>query len=245
MKVNKAHCFFEQSGTFKNEFIKLGIPAEDYDMQDNFGQTDHNIDLFKEIDNAYEGGASIFDSISCEDIIMAFFPCIYFSGIQMTYYSLESMNMKNNTVCEKIDIAIDRLDKRTFFHKMLYKMLWVASKRNIPLVIENPYHPLGYLTGIQNFPAPALIDKDRSKRGDFFVKPTAYWFFNCKPEEGYTYQPTPKELIKTVNSSKSGIRAGVCSEERSLISPDYARNFICDHIIGVEQPDIDRNLFNI
>lgn len=35
-----AHCFFEQSGTFKNEFIKLGIPAFDYDIQDNFGQTD-------------------------------------------------------------------------------------------------------------------------------------------------------------------------------------------------------------
>lgn len=31
MKVTKAHCFFEQSGTFKNEFKKLGIEAEDYD----------------------------------------------------------------------------------------------------------------------------------------------------------------------------------------------------------------------
>ena len=39
----KVHCFFEQSGTFKNEFIKLGIPAEDYDIQNNFGQTDHFI----------------------------------------------------------------------------------------------------------------------------------------------------------------------------------------------------------
>ena len=57
MKINgKVHCFFEQSGTFKNEFIKLGIPAEDYDIQDNFGQTDHKIDLFQEIDEAYNGG---------------------------------------------------------------------------------------------------------------------------------------------------------------------------------------------
>ena len=40
----KVHCFFEQSGTFKNEFIKLGIPAEDYDIQNNFGETD---DLFE------------------------------------------------------------------------------------------------------------------------------------------------------------------------------------------------------
>lgn len=52
----KVHCFFEQSGTFKREFIKLGIPAEDYDIQDNFGQTDHKIDLFAEIENAYRGG---------------------------------------------------------------------------------------------------------------------------------------------------------------------------------------------
>lgn len=52
MKPKKAHCFFEQSGTFKNEFIKLGIPAEDYDIQNEYGQTDHIIDLFAEI----EGG---------------------------------------------------------------------------------------------------------------------------------------------------------------------------------------------
>lgn len=50
----KVHCFFEQSGTFKNEFIKLGIPAFDYDIQDNFGETDHVIDLFGEIEAAYE-----------------------------------------------------------------------------------------------------------------------------------------------------------------------------------------------
>ena len=54
MKIEgKVHCFFEQSGTFKNEFIKLGIPAEDYDIQNNFGETDHVIDLFGEIDRAY------------------------------------------------------------------------------------------------------------------------------------------------------------------------------------------------
>ena len=50
----KAHCLFEQSGTFKREFIKLGIPAEDYDIQNNFGETDHVIDLFAEIERAYE-----------------------------------------------------------------------------------------------------------------------------------------------------------------------------------------------
>lgn len=52
----KVHCLYEQSGTFKNEFIKLGIPAEDYDIQNNFGQTDHVIDLFAETETAYKGG---------------------------------------------------------------------------------------------------------------------------------------------------------------------------------------------
>lgn len=51
----KVHCFFEQSGTFKNEFIKFGIPAEDYDIQNNFGETDNVVDLFGEIENAYGG----------------------------------------------------------------------------------------------------------------------------------------------------------------------------------------------
>lgn len=47
---------FEQSGTFKNEFKKLGIPAYDYDLQNNFGETDYVIDLFGEIEKAYDGG---------------------------------------------------------------------------------------------------------------------------------------------------------------------------------------------
>lgn len=56
-----AHCLFEQSGTFKNEFIKLGIPAEDYDIQNEFGETDHVVDLFGEIRKGYDGQPSIFD----------------------------------------------------------------------------------------------------------------------------------------------------------------------------------------
>ena len=41
----KIYCFFEQSGTFKNEFRKLGYEAEDYDIQNEYGQTDHICDF--------------------------------------------------------------------------------------------------------------------------------------------------------------------------------------------------------
>lgn len=52
----KVHCFFEQSGTFKNEFIKLGYKAEDYDIQNEFNETNNVADLFKEIETCYAGG---------------------------------------------------------------------------------------------------------------------------------------------------------------------------------------------
>jgi hypothetical protein len=57
MEINGSiHCLFEQSGTFKNEFIKLGYNAYDYDIQNNFGQTDYQIDLFSEIEKSWGGG---------------------------------------------------------------------------------------------------------------------------------------------------------------------------------------------
>ena len=42
---------------------------------------------------------------------------------------------------------------------------------------------------------------------------------------------------------KPGKKKGLCSEERSMISPDYARNFICDFILGKEQIGTQLNLF--
>lgn len=52
----KAHCLFEQSGTFKKEFKKLGVEAYDYDILNEFGETDFQMDLFSEISKSYEGG---------------------------------------------------------------------------------------------------------------------------------------------------------------------------------------------
>lgn len=55
-----AHLLFEQSGTFKNAFKKNGVEAFDYDIQDEFNQTDYVIDLFKEI----EGGGTMGKRVS-------------------------------------------------------------------------------------------------------------------------------------------------------------------------------------
>ena len=232
----KVHCFFEQSGTFKNEFIKLGIPAEDYDIQDNFGQTDHKDDLFKAIEDAYANKPSLFDNIRKDDLIVAFFPCIYFTGFtNPRYYTLENNNYVNLTMREKFDTILKRSDNRNDFYKLLYKMIGVCMLRGLRIILENPFSQLHYLHN--NFLCePTIIDKDRSKRGDYFTKPTGYWFFNCEPTEMNSVQPNKDK--KSVINCKSGVEAGVCSEERSMISPDYARNWICDFILGIKQDGI-------
>lgn len=238
----KVHCFFEQSGTFKNEFIKLGIAAEDYDIQNNFGETDHVIDLFGEIETAYRGGQSVFDSITCNDLIIAFFPCIYFTGsVNPRYMRLDNMNYKNLSMEDKFKTILKRIDDRNYFYTLLYKLCGIIKLRGLRLVIENPFSTLHYLHN--NFlEEPTIIDKDRTRRGDYFKKPTGYWFFNCEPTSGFTLQQDKER--KAILDCKSATQAGLCSEERSMISPDYARNFICDFILGKAQPDINPTLFD-
>lgn len=237
--LGKAHCLFEQSGTFKQEFIKLGIPAEDYDIQNNFGQTDHVVDLFNEIEMAWGGYKSIFESMSYKDIVLAFFPCIYFEVQQQMFFDLSHRSIQAWPLRDKVMTAIDRSQNRARFHELIYKLYCVCNDLGLRLIIENPAN--GFLVWGQNFPAPSFIDRDRTKRGDYFKKPTAYWFVNCQPTHGYTCQDD-KERKRIVEMKKAPV-AGLCSEERSMISPDYARNFICDFILGKEQEEYPQ-LFN-
>ena len=197
---------------------------------------------FAEIETAYGGGASVFDSISYKDLILAFFPCIYFESVQQMYYSLDTLNNKHKPIVERIKDAIERIDKRTYFHIILYKMVFICYKKNLRLIIENPAGPNGFITSGQNFIAPTFIDKNRLLRGDFYKKPTAYWFINCARTYGLTIQKDKKQ--KFIDSARPAKEAGLCSEERSMISPDYARNFICDFILGKEQIGTQLTLFD-
>lgn len=188
----KVHCFFEQSGTFKNEFIKLGIPAEDYDIQNNFGETDHMVDLFKAIEDAYDGKPSIFDQIrggQDGDLIIAFFPCIEFSCVAQFWFSLNQKNIRLwKDTKKKIDYMIEKNIRRAYMFGLLYKMCGVALMRGIRLIFENPWAMNTYLKQNVFLKEPSVIDNDRTKRGDYFVKPTAYWYFNCEPTYGASFQ---------------------------------------------------------
>lgn len=228
----KVHCFFEQSGTFKNEFLKLGYEAYDYDIQNNFGETDNLVDLFKNIELAYENKPSIFDNISEDDLTIAFFPCIYFCAMSQVAFSWGCVNYRKLSYKERSDEIIKRSKNREYFFSLLVKLCTIYMDKGLRLIVENPWSEQTYLKA--NFiMRPTFIDKNRMTRGDYFKKPTAYWFINCERTNGITLQNDKEQKI--VNSCKGSGKAGLCSEERSMISPDYARNFICDFIIGKKQ----------
>lgn len=234
----KVYCLFEQSGTFKNEFRKLGIPAEDYDIRNNFGQTDHVVDLFAEIDS----GGGLFDEITKNDLIMAFFPCIYFCENNTMIFSGTHMNRRNHSRSEINDYILQRSRERQRFYELILKMFDIVERKGLRMVVENPYSEHHYLTN--NFPyKPSVIDKDRTRRGDYFVKPTQYWFVNCEPTIGMSFQKPKMRL--NIQKMKPSREFGLCSEERSMIAPDYARNFICDFILGKEQIRTQLELFNV
>lgn len=238
----KVHCFFEQSGTFKREFIKLGIPAEDYDIQNNFGETDHVTDLFGAIDDAYDGKPTVFDTITTDDLIMAFYPCTYFCQMSQYAQSLNYRNYQHMTESEALDKIIERQNKRNEFLVRLTKFVKVCVDKKLRMIFENP------ITGsfITNYflKDPTIKDNNRMLRGDYFVKPTGYWYWNCEPTYGRSYQnDKQKKLVAQTGRDKTIV--GLCNEERSMISPDYARNFICDFIIGKEQEHTERTLFDL
>lgn len=174
---------------------------------------------------------------------MAFFPCIYFTGFtNPRYFTLENNNYKMLNLGEKIDKIIERANDRQKFYLLLIKMVGVCLKRGLRVIFENPYSTEHYLHN-NFFKEPNIFDKNRMMRGDYFVKPTGYWFFNCEPTNGKSFQNDKKK--RTIMKSKGASKAGLCSEERSMISPDYARNFICDFIIGKNQENSQLNLFNL
>lgn len=155
------HCMFEQSGTFKNEFKKLGYDAQDYDILNDFGETDNVVDLYAEIDKAYGGGRSIFDKINKEDTILAFFPCTRFE-IQITlWFRGCSSKQKNWTDKQKLlkDLELQKELSRNY--ELITKLVLICLDRKIPLIIENPYSGQSYLTryGLSNQSILIMIER--------------------------------------------------------------------------------------
>ncbi len=213
-------------GTFKNEFQKLGYEAYDYDIQDEFGQTDYVCDLFVDIEEAYQNRESVFDNIKQTDTIIAFFPCVRFEDqIQMAFRGTQ-FQMKKWTDEQKLEYDLKLHRELSELYEVITKLVIVCLRRKIALIIENPYSKTHYLTKYWAIQAK-IIDKDRTTRGDFYEKPTQYWFINCKPKYNMILEAQVWNKKKTIENVHN-------KTERSLISSDYANRFIREFILESE-----------
>ena len=120
---------FEENNIQK-AIIKLGIPAKDYDIQNNFGETDYVIDLFAEINKAYDNlirqdktrqDKTVFDLIDpCQDLIIAFFPCIYFCEKSQVAFYYTCFNYRKLNNGEKIIKILERERNRHTFYSIYF-----------------------------------------------------------------------------------------------------------------------------
>lgn len=220
-------CFFEQSGTFKNEFKKLGYNALDYDILNDFNETDHVIDLFDEIEVAYRNlnteRETIFDSFTVGDQILAFFPCVRFEDqIQMGFRGT-MVQMKDWTQEQKLEYDLKLHAELHQLYCIITKLAIVCLKLGFPLIIENPWSTTHYLYKYWCIPY-TFKDTDRRDMGDHYKKPTQYWFIGREPSNNFIFETMVKKGIekKVIDVNKV---------ERSMIAPEYANRFIREFII--------------
>lgn len=229
----KAYCLFEQSGTFKNEFKKLGIDAYDYDIRNDFGQTDFVVDIFAEIQKAYEGWESIFDQmVGGVDVIMAFFPCTRFEARVPLSFRGESQQQKNWNDLKKLQYSMKLHGELHELYEKLCEMTVVAERKGLRMVIENPFTQPHYLTTYWCI-KPSVIDKDRTNDGDYYKKPTQYFFIGFEPSFNIVMEPLDVVKTRTI----AGCRATETTSrqvERSMMHPQYARRFIKKYILPNE-----------
>ena len=231
----KAHCLFEQSGPFKNEFKKLGIEAYDYDILNDYGQTDHVIDLFAEIGGGYEGKPSIFDTFTPDDIIFAFFPCTRFECQVQLYFRGKADGQKKWTDEQKLEYAMTLHEELHRNYLLISQLAVLCIRKNLRLIIENPITQPHYLT-LYWCLQPKVVDKDRTLNGDYMKKPTQFFFVNCEPKDNLLFEPieyVPQrvhERIKVTDKSRQTLR--------SEMHPQYAGRFIKRYIIDY-QTDIN------
>lgn len=169
---------------------------------------------------------------------MAFFPCVRFENQIMLWFRGQSASQKKWSLNKKMEKDMQLLDEVNEMYKLVNQLFILCGDKGLKLIMENPYSEEHFLRRYWCY-LPAVIDRDRRTRGDYFKKPTQYWFLNCEPSNNIIIEETNDNSV----SVKDPIRMGagkalrekgidVCTKTaRSMIHPDYANRFIREFIL--------------
>lgn len=219
------HCLFEQSGTFKNIIRQNGSEAYDYDILDDFNETDYKVDLFKEIEKFANGEQSLLATFA-GGVVIAFFPCTRFETRIRLNMLGENYSMRNWSDERKLKNSLKLHKEMSWMYELVVYLALAAYKIGFKLIIENPYQKDHHLT--LYFPIkPKIIDYDRASHGDYYKKPTQFWFINCEPKN--------KLVMSSMNLNRYRIDEGIKGfnekVSRSMIHPSYAEWFLKSYVL--------------
>lgn len=175
---------------------------------------------------------SIFDNIATDDVILAFFPCTMFQEVNDMIFRGIHNTIRKKTTIEILETCIQRHETLHEFYVLVCKLFVIILKKNLKMVVENPYTQPHYLT--RYFPIePTVIDGNRWENGDYFKKPTQYWFVGFKPQDNIVFEPIDHVDIQNIERQRK--KGDISSQTlRSMIHPQYASRFIRQYIIPKE-----------
>lgn len=160
---------------------------------------------------------------------MAFFPCTRFEAKIPLMMRGDAYQQKKWTDLQKLEANMHLCEEQHLFFNRICQLVAVALRKGLKLIIENPYTQPHYLTTYWCI-KPALIDKDRTDNGDYFKKPTQYFFINCEPKRNLVFEPL--EYVDTRRHDRcKGTATTTRQTERSMMHPQYARRFIKQYIL--------------
>lgn len=219
MKIN---LLFEQSGTFKNVLREMENDAKDVDISNAYNETDILMDIFVILDKYISGDIKVAKSeIFDVDLIIAFFPCTYFSQYNDLMLSGKWYNYKFMTDNEKSMYMFNRESMQILYTNRLNALIEICRDKKIPLIIENPVSP--YMSMFIKNNNINYVKHIRNKYGDNMYKPTYYLLFNGVYIENLDLIETPITRVVEKIRDKNG------NANRSLMSKNYVKNF-CKHI---------------
>ena len=163
---------------------------------------------------------------------MAFFPCTYFEVQSQMFFYGSNYSMRDYSLKQKCEVAMARHQKLNQFYILLNKLVIICENRGLRMIIENPYTQPHYLTTYWCV-KPKIIDTDRTARGDYYKKPTQYWFINFEPKQNLIFEPYDYVEIKQI-AGKTVDGVGKTTA-RSMIHPQYANRFIREFILEEQE----------
>lgn len=84
---------------------------------------------------------------------------------------------------------------------------------------------------------PKVIIKDRNAEGDYYKKPTQFFFVNCEPEQNIVFEPIKynRQLRIEFLNSNNCVDSNVSKQvQRSLIHPQFTERFIKTYLLDAD-----------